>query len=187
MLGTRSLPDLGLGRLRAAGQLLEIATEQLRFTLPEAQQFFALRHRPRAGSTEPPMHLDAAAEMASHLPHLWAKTVGWIAARWLASMALNAVIARQGLVADFIEKFSGSDRAVADFLSEDVLARQTPEIPDFLLRTSILRQFNASLCQALSPRSDSLRILAQLDAANLFITPISSGNSGSGNSARWRN
>ena len=107
MLGTRSLPDLGLGRLRAAGQLLERATEQLRFTLPEAQQFFALRHRPRAGSTEPPMHLDAAAEMASHLPHLWAKTVGWIAARWLASMALNAVIARQGLVADFIEKFSG--------------------------------------------------------------------------------
>ena len=101
--------------------------------------------------------------------------------------ALNAVIARQGSVADFIEKFSGSDRAVADFLSEDVLARQTPEIPDFLLRTSILRQFNASLCQALSPRSDSLRILAQLDAANLFITPISSGNSGSVNSARWRN
>ena len=102
-------------------------------------------------------------------------------------MALNAVIARQGSVADFIEKFSGSDRAVADFLSEDVLARQTPEIRDFLLRTSILRQFNASLCQALSPRSDSLRILAQLDAANLFIPPISSGNSGSGNSARWRN
>jgi LuxR family maltose regulon positive regulatory protein len=62
---------------------------------------------------------------------------------------------------------------VADFLAEDVLARQTPEVRNFLLRTSILRQFNAPLCQALTPRSDAARILAQLDAANLFITPIS--------------
>ena len=177
VLGTRSQPDLGLGRLRAAGQLLEIDTEHLRFSLAETQHFFALR-RPAGG----PGTAGAAgnsgaaaghgAEGGADLAELHRKTEGWIAALWLASMALDAVIARQGSVAAFIGQFSGSDRAVADFLAEDVLARQTPEVRDFLLRTSILRQFNAPLCQALIPRGDSRHTLAQLDAANLFITPV---------------
>jgi len=177
VLGSRSLPDLGLGRLRATGGLLEIDTEDLRFSLEETQRFFALRQAPAAGAGATPA--SAAPELQphllAHLGDLHRKTEGWIAALWLASMALDAVIARQGSVADFIAQFSGSNRAVADFLAEDVLARQAPEIRDFLLRTSLLRQFNAPLCQALNPRSDSRRILAQLDAANLFITPIGSG------------
>ena len=178
VLGSRSLPDLGLGRLRATGALLEIDTEDLRFSLDETQRFFALRapglwRSAPAGAGAAPA---APADLQPHLADLHRKTEGWIAALWLASMALDAVIARHGSVADFITQFSGSNRAVADFLAEDVLARQTPEIRDFLLRTSILRQFNAPLCQALNPRSDSRRILAQLDAANLFITPIGSAD-----------
>jgi LuxR family maltose regulon positive regulatory protein len=37
VLGSRSLPDLGLGRLRAKGQLVEIDTEHLRFTLAHSR------------------------------------------------------------------------------------------------------------------------------------------------------
>lgn len=169
VLGSRSLPDLGLGRLRMAGQLLEIDTELLRFSRDETRQFLALRW-PCANSAGSP---GAGTDWAAQVDPLHRKTEGWVAALWLASMALDAVIARQGSVADFIAQFSGSNRAVADFLAEDVLARQTSEVRDFLLRTSILRQFNAPLCQALTPRSNAAGILAQLDAANLFITPIS--------------
>ena len=43
VIGSRSLPDLGLGRLRARGQLLEIDTDRLRFSLEETTAFFALR------------------------------------------------------------------------------------------------------------------------------------------------
>jgi LuxR family maltose regulon positive regulatory protein len=171
VLGSRSLPDLGLGRLRAAGQLLEIDTELLRFSRDETQHFLALRRPADSAGVAP-------ADWSAQIDHLHHKTEGWIAALWLASMALDSVIARQGSVADFITQFSGSNRAVADYLAEDVLARQTPAVRDFLLRTSILRQFNAPLCQALSPRSDSRRILAQLDAANLFITPITAAGPG---------
>ena len=170
VLGSRSLPDLGLGRLRAAGQLLEIDAEHLRFSRSETEALFALRH---GGGQAGALGSDRA-----HLDDLHRKTEGWIAALWLASMALDAVLARQGSVADYIAHFSGSDRAVADFLAEDVLAHQRPEIRDFLLRTSILRQFNAPLCQALNPRIDAQRTLAQLDAANLFITPIGGGAGG---------
>ena len=45
-------------------------------------------------------------------------------------------------MAGFVTQFSGSNRAVADFLAEDVLDRQSPEIRDFLLRTSLLRHLN---------------------------------------------
>ncbi len=154
VLGSRSLPDLGLGRLRARGQLVEVDAEHLRFSLEEAREFFQVR-----GSPAMPLH---------DLARLHSKTEGWIAALWLASMALE----RRGRSSEFIEGFSGSNREIAEYLAEDVLAHQSPERREFLLRTSILRNFNASLCQALNPRLDCSRVLEQLDAANLFITPV---------------
>ena len=155
VIGSRSLPDLGLGRLRARGQLMEIDTDRLRFSLEETSAFFGL-------------HMGGAMR-ADMLSQLHRKTEGWVAALWLASMALE----RHGLETGFVERFSGSDRAVADYLAEDVLAHQPPEIRDFLLRTSILRQLDASVCQALNPRGDCAAILDQLAASNLFLTPVS--------------
>ncbi|WP_218508852.1 LuxR C-terminal-related transcriptional regulator [Variovorax sp. dw_308] len=162
VIGSRGLPDLGLGRLRARGQLLEIDTDRLRFTLEETNAFFGQR----ALDALPP-------DMLSQLHR---KTEGWVAAIWLASMALE----RHGVETGFVERFSGSDRAVADYLAEDVLAHQPPEIRDFLLRTSILRQLDASVCQALNPRADSAALLERLAASNLFITPVT------GEGRAWR-
>lgn len=178
VLGSRSLPDLGLGRLRARGQLIEIDTDRLRFSLDETRDFLHLRqaHGPRSGSP----HAPPQALTADLLSQLHRKTEGWPAALWLASLALE----RHGTGAGFIERFSGSDRAVADYLAEDVLAHQPREVRDFLLRTSILRQLDASVCQALNPRSDSSAILEQLAAANLFLTPVR-GDAGT-EAGAWR-
>jgi len=168
VIGSRGLPDLGLGRLRARGQLMEIDTDRLRFTLEETSAFFGLRqtHASQALQALP----------ADLLSQLHRKTEGWVAALWLASMALE----RHGIETGFVERFSGSDRAVAEYLAEDVLAHQPREIRDFLLRTSILRQLDASVCQALNPRVDCAAILEQLAAANLFLTPVS------GDGRAWR-
>ncbi|MDB5817994.1 MAG: helix-turn-helix transcriptional regulator, partial [Rhizobacter sp.] len=65
VIGSRSLPDLGLGRLRARGQLIEIDTEDLRFSVEETSEFFRLRQ------TEP-----VPAEALVRLHH---KTEGWVA------------------------------------------------------------------------------------------------------------
>lgn len=175
VLGSRSLPDLGLGRLRARGQLIEIDTDRLRFSLEETRDFFSLRQTHASRGVAP-----AHALNADLLSRLHSKTEGWPAALWLASLALE----RHGTETGFIERFSGSDRAVADYLAEDVLANQTKEIRDFLLRTSILRQLDASVCQALNPRGDSTAILEQLATANLFLTPVR-GDTGSEEGA-WR-
>lgn len=158
VIGSRSLPDLGLGRLRARGQLEEIDTDRLRFSLEETSAFFSLRQRAPSGPALP----------AHMLSQLHSKTEGWVAALWLASMALQ----RHGVETGFVERFTGSDRAVADYLAEDVLAHQPREERDFLLRTSILRQLDVSVCQALNPRGDSAAILERLAASNLFLTPV---------------
>jgi LuxR family maltose regulon positive regulatory protein len=181
VIGSRSLPDLGLGRLRARGQLMEIDTDRLRFSLEETTAFFALRLA------------HAAPQQATHatgalppdmLSQLHRKTEGWVAALWLASMALE----RHGTETGFVERFSGSDRAVADYLAEDVLAHQPKEIRDFLLRTSILRQLDASVCQALCPRVDCAAILERLAASNLFVTRMGGegGAGGDGDGDAWR-
>lgn len=172
VIGSRSLPDLSLGRLRARGQLMEIDTDRLRFTLEETSAFFGLR---QAHASQQTSH-GLQTLPADLLSQLHRKTEGWVAAIWLASMALE----RHGTETGFVERFSGSDRAVAEYLAEDVLAHQPKEIRDFLLRTSILRQLDASVCQALNPRIDCAAILEQLAAANLFLTPVS------GDGRAWR-
>lgn len=167
IVGSRSLPDLGLGRMRARGQLLEIDAELLRFSRAEAAEFFRLRSGPAL-----------AAETLDQLHH---KTEGWITALWLVAMALE----RRGTVADFVERFSGSNRAVADYLAEDVLAHQPAEVRNFLLRTSLLRQLDAAVCRALLPRVDCARMLQRLEAAHLFVTPIGDEGGEPGPSYRY--
>ncbi|MEA3103469.1 LuxR C-terminal-related transcriptional regulator [Caballeronia mineralivorans] len=154
LIGTRAQPDLGIARLRVQGELLEIDTEDLRFTPQEAQQLFQLR-------LENPLSAD-------DVRRLHQKTEGWAAALSLAAISL----ARHGVHSDFIARFSGSHRDVAAYLAEDVLAQQPPDIREFLLRTSILRQLNPSLCQALNPGLDANCILDRLVAMNLFLTPV---------------
>lgn len=151
LIGSRHTPGLALGRLRAANQLLEIDTAQLCFSVDEATQFFARRQ---------PMLTPAEVEL------LHRKTEGWAAALCLASASL----ARQPSAAAFIERFSGSDQSVADYLAQDVLASQTPALRRFLLRTSILKQLSAPLCQALVPDLDCADLLQQLEDGHVLLT-----------------
>jgi len=151
LIGSRHSPGLALGRLRAANQLLEIDAAQLCFSIDEASQFFARR---RPGLTPAEIEL------------LHRKTEGWAAALCLASASL----ARQPSAAAFIERFSGSDQSVADYLAQDVLASQTPALRRFLLRTSILKQLTAPLCQALLPDMDCADLLNQLENGHVLLT-----------------
>lgn len=154
VIGSRTLPDLRLARLRSRGQLLEVDALQLRFSAAETAVFFAGRHQPPLASG------DVAA--------LHAKTEGWIAALWLASLALERSEDRHA----FIERFSGTNRAVANYLAEEVLGSQPSRVRDFLLRTSILRNLEPALCEALVPGAGSEALLGELQASNLLLARI---------------
>ncbi len=154
VIGTRNLPELGLGRLRARGQLLEIDARQLRFSVEETTDFLVSRR-----------HLALTQE---DLIRIHDRTEGWVTALWLASLALESHDSPEA----FIERFSGADQTISDYLAHDVLALQPQPVRAFLLRTSILRHLNASICQALLPGVDADAMLSHLARSHTFLTPL---------------
>ncbi|MNM75670.1 Serine/threonine-protein kinase PknK [compost metagenome] len=154
VIGSRIVPGLGLGRLRARGQVFEIGLEQLRFSPEETAEFM----RERRG-------LPLSGALLERLHHV---TEGWATALWLASVSLEG---REQPEA-FLESFSGSDAAITEFLAEDVLDKQSELVRGFLLRTSILQELNASLCDAVTGRQDSAAMLAHLEQSNLFVVSL---------------
>lgn len=157
VIGSRSSPDLRLGRLRAQGDLLEIDAAQLRFTLSETVRF--LGSRAQASLTE------------RDVERLHTKTEGWVAALWLAVLALE----RSSAPSEFIDRFSGTDRAVADYLAEEVLARQSPRVRAFLLQSSVLKELDPDICDFVLERSDSAELLDTLEHANTLLVRVGEG------------
>ncbi|MGQ7819296.1 LuxR C-terminal-related transcriptional regulator [Metapseudomonas furukawaii] len=154
VMASRAVPGIGLGRIRARGQLLEIRPADLRFTREEATCFLCEKRQ------LPLSEVDVQA--------LHRRTDGWITGLYLASLSL----AGRDDHAAFIASFSGSHLELAEYLAEDVLARQSPECREFLLLSSIPGQFSPELCNALTGREDSLAMIEELDRANLFLVRI---------------
>lgn len=154
IMGSRGVPELGLGRLRARGRLLEVEPRHLRFSEAEADGFLRQVRGLALGPDD--------------VRRLYRSTEGWAAALWLASVSLENRAEPGSLIAGF----SGSNAAVVDYLVEDVLARQNEEVRGFLLRTSLLAELNPALCDAVCGRHDSAAMLRTIDQAHLFLTPL---------------
>ena len=75
-------------------------------------------------------------------------------------------------IANFIEAFTGSNRFVIDYLADEVLARQPPQVRDFLLRTAVLDRLHGPLCDAVTGGTDGTRTLEDLERENLFVVPL---------------
>src|SRR5215469_13070814 len=156
LVASRADPPLPLARLRARGQLAELRAAELRFTREEAVAVL----REAAG---PDLPLPEAAVAA-----LATRTEGWVAGLQLAGLSLRG----QPDVAGFVASFSGSHRYILDFLTEEVLDRQPAEVRAFLLGTSVLERLSGELCDAVTGRTGSQRLLEQVERANLFLIPL---------------
>jgi LuxR family maltose regulon positive regulatory protein len=149
---TRGEPRLPLvPRWRARGQLEEVTADDLRFTAEEAAGFL---------NQAMALEMSAAAAAALH-----ARTEGWIAGLQLAALSLRRTADRER----FVETFAGDHRWVADYLIDEVLRRQSPEVQEFLLRTSILGRLHGALCDAVTGGADGQPLLERLAEQNLFV------------------
>ena len=172
LIATRSDPPLPTARLRARGQLVELRAADLRFTQPEAVQFL---------NELMGLRLDDGCVAV-----LEERTEGWVAGLQMASIALQSYLSAQEPkdVLAYIQGFSGTNRYILDYMLEEVLASQPPEIQHFLLFTSILKRLTAPLCDALLTCDDgplpperpfsgpSASVLEYLEKTNLFLTPL---------------
>ena len=153
LLSTRSDPDLPLSRWRGRGELAELRAADLRFTADEAAAYLT-----SAGLDLGP----------TDVATLGGRTEGWIAALQLAALSLVGRDDARG----FIERFAGDDHYIVDYLMDEVLAHQSADVRDFLLRTAVLDRLTGGLCDAVTGRADGSATLARLDRANLFLIPL---------------
>jgi LuxR family maltose regulon positive regulatory protein len=153
-ISSRSEPALPLARLRARAELVEIDSRQLRFSDEEAGLFLNGLHG-----------LDLDHEDVVRLREL---TEGWAAGLYLATLTIRG----RPSAHEFIEAFAGDDRHVVDYLSAEVLAGLPEEMKRFLLHTSVLERLCAHLCDVVTERSDSSRMLHELERSNFFLVPL---------------
>jgi len=154
VLATREDPPLPLGRLRARGDLAELRVAELRFTEEETTGFM----------TEA-LGLELSPEDVARLQ---ARTEGWPAALYLAALSLRG----RTDAGAFIERFAGDDRYLVDYLTTEILARQSAELRLFLLQTSILKRLCGPLCDAVADREGSAALLNELERSNLLLVPL---------------
>jgi LuxR family maltose regulon positive regulatory protein len=156
VLTTRRDLRLGLHQLRLAGELAEIRAADLRFTEPETRELLAA-----SGI--------ALSQAGAALLHQ--RTEGWAAGLRLAVLSL----AGHPDPERFVTEFSGTDRAVAEYLLGEMLDRQPPEVQDLLLRTCLLDRVNGELADLLTGRPGSERTLLELEDANAFVVSLDPG------------
>jgi LuxR family maltose regulon positive regulatory protein len=154
VLAARTPPPLPLGRLRVAGELAELRTDELALTDAEVGQLLAAAVGPTLGPDD--------------VRRLARRTEGWPAGVSLAAASL----AGRPDAAAFIDRFTGTDRYVLDYLGTEVLARLPADLCEFLLHTSVLRRLSPSLCEAVTGRADAGQLLDELERRGLFLVAL---------------
>lgn len=97
---------------------------------------------------------------------------------WITGLLLSAQTMWQGM-ADRLRVARVSGVGLYDYLAQQVLDQQPPAVRDFLLRTSLLEEFDSEMCTAVFGDSqDWSSLIDTLLQNNLFILPV-------GDDGRW--
>jgi len=152
-LASRRQVAVPTGRLRAHRLLVELHARDLAMTRLEASVLLDA-----VG-----IHLDGPL-----LDRLLARTEGWPVGLYLAAVSID----EQGDAERAIAGFTGADRLVADYVSDELLADLRPGELAFLRRTSILARLTAPLCDAVLETDDAATVLGRLARGNVLVEPL---------------
>lgn len=151
VLSGRAEARLGLAKLRADGELLEVGPAALALSDAEAHELL------RAAGVD--VSETEATALNEHAE-------GWAAGIYLAALSLD------GADHTPLSAFGGDDRFVTDYLRSEHLARLAPDEVEFLTRAAVLDCMSGPLCDAVLQRNDSGRMLEALEAKNLLVIPL---------------
>ncbi len=154
VLVTRADPPIPLARLRAGGEMAEVRAPELRFTTAQAAALV------RTAATVDLPESDVA--------DLVERTEGWPAGIYLAALSLR----EHSSPTAFVRQFTSGNRYIAEFLAQEVLARQPGQIRQFMTRTAILGRFCAPLCDAVTASANAAEVIDIIERDNLFLVPL---------------
>ncbi len=151
-----TLPDLSL--LVARSQVDGLSFEELAFLPEEIKQLMAVNYHQSLSDQR-------AEEMIT-------RTEGWI-----TGLLLTAQLSPKGpYERSRVEKVSGV--GIYEYLTQQVFERQSLAMQSFLLRTSLLEEFDASLCERIVGKSLGLEgqnwdeVIEKIQRDNLFVLPV---------------
>ncbi len=153
VLSSRRDPPIRLHQLRLADEVAELRASDLRFTLSETRDLLAASEISLSDS-------GAAA--------LYQRTEGWAASLRLAVISLRGHPEPDR----FVDEFSGTDRAIGEYLMAEMLERQPRAVQSMLLRTSVADRLNGELADLLAGRPGCEQILLALEDANAFVVSL---------------
>jgi LuxR family maltose regulon positive regulatory protein len=158
ILAGRVDPAFPLARWRMRGQMVEMHETDVRFTTEEASSFLLQG----MGLPISPAEVELLAE----------RTEGWIAGLQLAALSMHSQQDAQQNPSAFVQRFTGGQRFILDYVQEEIIEHQPQPVQRFLLQISILSRMNAALCQALTGDPASQELLEMLERRNLFVVPL---------------
>ncbi len=164
VIATRRDPPLQLVTLRAQNQITELRIKDLCFTREETQAL-----------------LENTASFAADdetLDDLTREIEGWAVGLCLVSQVLRSKKNRN----DFLQNLHNGVMQTNAYLLQEVFARQTPEMQNYLLKSSILDRFCAPLCETvchfntanMAQEINAEKFIAELNDANLFVISLDS-------------
>jgi LuxR family maltose regulon positive regulatory protein len=158
VLISRLEPSLPLDKLRANAMVSEIRTRDLRFT-PEEMDIYLSQ-------------INITLKSQDALSLLEERFEGWPAGLHLAVLSLRSAGSQESV----LKALSRGSINITAYLVDEVLSHQLPAVYSFLLKTSILERFCASLCEAVTEESDSAwstrLCLDWIERAELFLIPL---------------
>jgi LuxR family transcriptional regulator, maltose regulon positive regulatory protein len=152
-LASVSQPALPFGRLRAKRMLVEIGVDELAMSPAEASVLLR-----QAG-----LDLDF-----SSVQTLVRRTEGWPAALYLAALSVR----EQADPSVAVAALRGDDHRLAEYLRDEVFSGWPDDLLEFAIRTSVLDELSAPLCDAVVARKRSAARLAELAQATPLLRPL---------------
>jgi len=149
-----SSPLLPLSRLRGRGDLLEIGSGDLRFSIADALTLLVAHQ----GLDVNPADVNRLVE----------RTEGWPAGLYLAALSLRG----RDDAHEIVDAFAGDDRNVVDYLTTEVLAGQSEQARAFMLSTSVMDRFSAPLCDEVIDSAGSAGMLTEIERSNSFLIAL---------------
>jgi LuxR family maltose regulon positive regulatory protein len=155
IISSRTEPTLtprGLALLTVEQQVAALGTSHLRFTPAEVKTLVTQNFNQAIS--------DEAAQLLAR------ESEGWI-----TGILLTAQRMERGLLTAMAPGRGGRER-LYEYLANEVLARQPPEVRRFLGETAVLTEMSQELCDALRDEHDSADMLAYIERHNLFLFDI---------------
>lgn len=156
ILSSRTLPVLPNFTFMVAKGLVEgFDFDDLAFQPEEVQQLLKQNH-----------NLNISTGVAEELV---SQSNGWITGLLLSTQTIGQALLNQ------IRIVRRANVNVYDYLVQQVLEQQTPEVQEFLLRTSLLEEFNAEMCHAIlgtPERATCQALITAIEQNNLFVSSL---------------